>query len=165
MPSLVDFYDPEGGDRNYLGEGWHDVTIKELKPFKYNSGSAGIEVHMEDISGKKAKCHFCLVPKALWKLANFAADCGMTQAMMRNIDPSKLATMNVFRGKRISVLVVKGEKYHEVAKWEPIAQIGSNVANAIREIGMDQAERETSLLDSVVNPGAEVPSVSFEESF
>lgn len=160
MPSLVDFYDPEGGDRNYLGEGWHDVTIKELKPFKYNSGSAGIEVHMEDISGKKAKCHFCLVPKALWKLANFAADCGMTQAMMRNIDPSKLATMNVFRGKRISVLVVKGEKYHEVAKWEPIAQTSKPaVADGT------QAHSEPSLLDSVVNPGAEVPSVSFEESF
>jgi hypothetical protein len=150
--SLYDHYDPNGG--NYLGEGTHEVVIKDVKFFKYAKGSQGVEFHVEDRMGKKQKGSFALAPTALWKLANFAADLGLTEQQMRQIDPDRGATFNVFRGKRCSVVVVKNGQYHEIKAWGKPS--GPQATQQAPQAAHEPAEQPA------VNNSGEVPAPNWD---
>lgn len=115
--SLADFYDPNGEHSKYLVPGNHPVTIKGHRSFRYNSGSPGVELELQDDLGRVGKYAFCCKKEALWKLANFAADLGLTKQQMANIDPETGNGMQAFRGKRFVAIVEKPEKYSEVVDW------------------------------------------------
>jgi len=109
-------------DGEYLKAGDHDVTIKEFKRFKYNSGSEGLEVHMADAAGRTTKTDFNLNDKCLWVLASFAQACGITREELADYSHDML------QGRHVRVRVVgevKGDKtYHSVDKdnqgWWPV---------------------------------------------
>jgi len=117
--SLADYY---GG--SYFPAGKHRVTISGTRFFTYNSGSPGVEFAIGD--GRRAgKLAFCLHEKALWKLANFAADVGIDPKEMRRIDPKTKRGFDLFINKSFVAVVEKvrgadDKEYAEVTDWEPL---------------------------------------------
>lgn len=112
--NLADDYDKEGG--NWLGEGWHNVTVKNNRLFNYNSGSGGVEFELLADGSKTSKVSFCLKDTIIWRLAKFAKACGLPKADAAHYEHHMLI------GKRVQVMVVPDGKYHKVDNWAPIGE-------------------------------------------
>lgn len=117
--SLADHY-----GNGYFPAGQFRVTINGTRFFTYNSGSGGVEFALTD-GHRNGKLPFCLHEKALWKLANFAADLGISQEQMRRIDPERRRGFESFVGKQFVAVVQKvrgndDKEYSEVVDWQPI---------------------------------------------
>lgn len=114
--SLADYY-----GSGYFPEGKHRARITGTRFFNFNSGSLGVEFAISD-GRRNGKISFCLKPTALWKLANFAADLGITHDQMKRIDPECKRGFETFLGKQFVAVVTKGESgYSEVNDWEPVS--------------------------------------------
>lgn len=120
--SLADYYD-EG---KYFKPGSYPMTVKGTRFFTYNTGSPGVEFVCGD-GTRELKAGFCLVEKALWKLADFAKACGISIQQMRAIDPSNQNSFRVFVGKSFRGIVGKtepnaqGKCYSELVDWEELS--------------------------------------------
>lgn len=113
--NLADDYDKEGG--NWLGEGWHNVTVKDVgKLFTYNSGANGVEFNLIGDANRVAKVSFCLKDSIVWRLAKFAKACGLPKADAVHYEHHMLI------GKRVQVMVVPDGKYSKVDDWAPIGE-------------------------------------------
>lgn len=121
--SLADHYD--GG--SWLGEGWHNVTVKDCSTFKYNTGSDGVQFQLNDAGGRTAKVSFCLVNNILWRLAEFAKACRLTKDEAARYEPSSPNSHRVLVGRTLQVRLVKGEKYHDVVEWIAVGENTTNI--------------------------------------
>ena len=116
--SLADHYD--GG---FLSLGNHEVEIAEIRTFAFNSGNPGVEFHVQDADGRKGKISFVLVDSALWKLANFARDAGLTKDQARQYDPiARPKDHRVMMGRQVGVIVEKPGEYREIVDHYPLNQ-------------------------------------------
>jgi len=117
--SLADHYDPERADGgNHLREGRHICQIKSLQFCDANSGNRGVEFTCGNREGD-TRITFWLRSASgsgkspLWKLANFAAACGLSQNQMRRVSPETEVGLEVFVGRDVGIVVVKDEQgYH-----------------------------------------------------
>lgn len=122
---LDQHYDPErAGGGKWLKEGEHEVTIKSFRVFQYNTGNDGLELGLEDGTGRTGKYALSLHPNSLWKLANFAVACGLDDNQMRAYDPVVQSAHNVLMGRKIGVVVElvpskndPDKKYAEVVEF------------------------------------------------
>jgi hypothetical protein len=116
--SLYDHY----SDGQYLSEGWHDVRVESCKTVVGTSrGTEGIEFSVVDPEiGRGCRATFWLTEKAIWRLAQFAHACGLTEDEMKRYDEKNLASHRTLINRRVKVLVEKVDKYHEVTDWSPV---------------------------------------------
>lgn len=109
----------------FLEEGWHVVTVTGAVTFVANSGNTGVNFEVTDSQGRKMKSGgFMLLKQSLWRLANFAKACGMTQDEARRYDPMNAASHRMLINRRLKVLVTKGEKYNEITDFSTLAVPG-----------------------------------------
>lgn len=116
--SLADYAD----SGSWMKAGVHDVSVRAVRVFEYNTGTPGVEFTLADQAGRTIKTGMPLSEKALWKLASFAQACGMTKEQLRTYDPNNDSAHRILINKRLRITIEKpeGSKYHEVADWEPI---------------------------------------------
>ncbi len=113
--SLADYW-----DGMWLPDGWHSVTIKDVRAFDAASGTSGVEFSCVDTNGNKTKASFYLTELAMWRLASFAKACGLTREQARNYNTDNPNSHRQLIGKRLRVEVVpdeRDEKYHKVGDW------------------------------------------------
>lgn len=114
----------EHWDGSYLGDGWHDVRVKDYRIFTANSGNRGIQFDVEDDNGRKSKTEgIMLMDSCLWKLAQFAQACGIDREQAAAYDPYNDASHRVLLGKRLRVHVGRDDKddrYHVVDDYEKL---------------------------------------------
>lgn len=118
----------EHWDGSWLNDGWHDVTVKEVRTFAATSGTEGVEFMCIDTNGNKGKATFWLSEPALGMLASWARACGMTKDACRSYNPDNPNSHRVLIGKRVRVEVVPDDnddsgKYHRIDGWEPIGAV------------------------------------------
>jgi len=112
-----DDYQEGGGNRWENGK--HRVSVVGFKNFCYNTGTAGVEVHLTD-GENKIKASFPLTEKALWKLASFAKAAGLTKADFGKYDTDS-EDHSILLHRSIEIDVVENEKgYAEVIGWSKI---------------------------------------------
>ena len=104
----------------YLEPGWHSVTVKSFREFKFNSGTAGVEFVVGDRAGKTAKMDgFNLLPQCQYKLAQFASACGMSRKDASAYNPEQPNSHSIMVGKGLRVRVAKVGDYNEVVEYAP----------------------------------------------
>lgn len=111
-------------DTGYLGEGWHHVKITgfEMKT-NPSTGNNGVEFALVGVdSAKKAKVMFWLTDAALWGLAGFARDCGMTRDDAARYEPMKQNEHKKLVGMECWIEQEKKGKYHEVVGHRSLAE-------------------------------------------
>lgn len=116
--SLADHWDPDRAGSNYLREGRHACKVKSVQFRDAHSGNRCAEFACGNREGD-TRITFWLRSASgsdkspLWKLANFAAACGLSQAQMRRVNPETEVGFDVFVGRDIGIVVVKDEQgYH-----------------------------------------------------
>lgn len=114
--SLADHW----SDGNYFTEGEYEVEVSDYRVFTYNTGNPGVEFKLRSDDGKEIKLGLSLKDTALWKLALFARDCGMTKEQCRNYNTDNENSHRVLLGKRVCITVLKQDKYHEVDSWRAV---------------------------------------------
>lgn len=112
--------DYEGGD--WLGAGWHTVTVMAWKLFEYNTGSEGLELTVADDRNRQKTISFCLAGKGPNRLAAFAKACGLSQAKLEAYDLDNKNSHQILANKRVQIELVRGEKYCEVEGWLPVGE-------------------------------------------
>ena len=118
--SLAEHYDPNKvGGGSWLDVGRHEVTVRSHRLFNYNSGNKGVEFEVADDNGAIAKVGgFVLVEKAVWKLANFAAACGLTRSEMKRYNWEKDDKChNILLNRHVGVTVEQVGDYKEVTDF------------------------------------------------
>lgn len=104
----------------YLGSGWHDVLVVSVREFEAKTTTQGVEFELKGQQDAKAKVSFYITEKALWRLAAFAVACGLTKEQLQLYNENSLESHRTLCGRRVKVLLEKGEKYHDVTDWAPI---------------------------------------------
>jgi len=121
----------------YLDEGWHVVTITDVKMFDYTSGSRGIEYRVEDDAGAGGKASFCINKPGqtddkrsgmLKVLASFVRSCGITQEQAKAFEVESERSHRHMIGKQLKVLSEKVGKYHEIMEWTTVDAKTTNPA-------------------------------------
>ena len=130
--SLYDNYDPNrkgGGD--YLSEGTHRVRVTgNTMVTSDNKGTKGVEVELTDGSDRTINSTFWTTNAdgkpsgALWRLANFAAACGLNEQELRTYDDQNENAHRVLMNRQLVIAVKKidkdnGKHWHEVDSFEP----------------------------------------------
>lgn len=118
MKSLADY---EGG--KWMKDGWHDTTVTGLEKIENpKTGNVGVSFELEDAGGAKQSITFWLTKDALWRLNNFAKDCGLSNDEMRAYDVDLAKSHRSLIGKSISVEVARQQrgdpKYGEVIDFQ-----------------------------------------------
>lgn len=117
MPSL-DKYKSQ-----FLGEGIHIVQVGGYRTFTSNppKSTPGVEFTMLDDVGRECKIGFYITEKALFRLANFAAACGLSDEDMAQYDTDVPANHNRLSGKKVAICYSKspGDKYCDVQDFWP----------------------------------------------
>lgn len=123
--NLADALDSGGGGGAFLQTGWHKVRVTDFRLFKFNSGTEGVEFHVETAEEKKGKVSFTLMydnEGCMYRLAEFATACGLTRADCGNYEPKSAASHAVLLRKSVQVYSEpkKDSKYHEITAWRAI---------------------------------------------
>jgi hypothetical protein len=139
--SLADHWD---GD--WLRSGWHEVQVVDLDTSVRNdkTGNSGVSFDVQDERGAKGKVTFWLTDKALWRLASFAAACGLTREEGAKYEPTERRSHLVLMKRKLQVLVIPDGKYHRVDDWMPLGQVPPSAPPAAPE-----PERETTPTDEI----------------
>ena len=67
--------------------GWYRVKFKKVEAFRSTNDNPGLEYHFADIlTGRTGKASFFTHDKAVWVLANFCADIGLSDKKMEDFD-------------------------------------------------------------------------------
>ena len=139
---MINLTEHEGGG-GWLSAGWHEVTVMDYREFKYDTGSDGVEFFFENDRGLKAKGSFCLKETILWRLAQLAVACGLTEDQRKHYDHKKLLH------KSVKVQVIpdpKNSKYHVVDDW---VKSGTSTTDVPTNPAVDRRGESTSTEDDI----------------
>ena len=150
MRSLADY---EGGSWPPIG--WHTATVSGCE----NEDSAqkhtpGIKFTFQ-VDEREATKTFWLTEKAMWVLANFAMDCGLSEQQRREYDVDSYKSHRILVGKKVQIRVAKqatDDRYHEIAEF---AAVGENVSDSPADPRVD---RSAEVIDI---PASELKDVPF----
>lgn len=129
--SLADYYDPnKKGGGNWLSAGEHLVTVSSCtRVDNPNTGNMGVEYYFLSADGCQQRDTFWLTKAAFWRLANFAAACGLTEREMLRMEPSQEIGWRMLLNRRVIIVVEPrkgkdGNMYNNVIDWKPASNAG-----------------------------------------
>lgn len=94
--------------------GWLHVKIKSVDAKKSDNDKTYLEYHFEDIAnGRQGKARFYTTDAAMWVLANFCADIGLSGEKIENFE------RNDPLGIKPWVRMEKEGEYHNPVEWKP----------------------------------------------
>lgn len=136
MRSLAEY---EGG--NYLPSGWHETTVTDFEFVVGTSkGTDGVQFTLTDANERVVSTTFWLTERSLFRLAGFAAACGLSEEQRRSYDVDKTDSHQILVNKRVQVEVYKRDgKYSDVNDWAPI---GASVTDTPADPRVDRSLQE-----------------------
>lgn len=141
--------------------GWFHVKIKSVEASRSDNDKPYLEYHFEDIAnGRQGKARFYTTDAAMWVLANFCADIGLSDEKIEDFE------RNYPIGLKPWVRMELEENYHNAVEWKPdsetapadvVAWVTEKAKESTRAIDRDDDSGQPEPVEEEVDDEESIP--------